>query len=83
MKKHYNSNKYDKQRKYYDNPRPVQNTVNTGSVAEKVHVAVTNVQDHHVASNGIKNDVDVSSTNSNGNTTNSGLVPGEKFLINV
>jgi len=82
MKKQYHSNKYEKHRKNYDNPRPQQNTVNTENVTVKVKVE--NVQDNTVISNGIKDEIVVSADDSNGNpNTTSGLVPQEKFLINV
>lgn len=86
MIKHYHSNKYDKRRKYYDNPRPVQktnNTVNTPNTVNTEYVALTTVQDYPV-NNGIKDEIELCSVNSNGSTNNTlKFVPQEKFLINL
>ena len=72
MKKHHQPNKYDKQRKYYDNTKQSQPKENLAPVSNPVANDVNSNQN----SNSI-------STQPSENSTTSTFVPQEKFLINV
>lgn len=73
MKKHTHANKYDKQRKYYDNQKPVSNPVQNEAVSYTNNVS-------NVGS--VTNTTTSNSSNGNSNA-NLNFVPQEKFLISV
>jgi hypothetical protein len=72
MKKHHHQNKYDKQRKYYDNSKQNQPKENLTLVS----VPVANDVNSNQNSNS-------NPTQPSENSTTSTFVPQEKFLINV
>jgi hypothetical protein len=72
MKKHYQQNKYDKQRKYYDNPKPIQHKENVATVSNSVAIDENSIQNTNSGTTQISN-----------NNSNATFVPQEKFLINV
>ena len=85
MRKHNHHNKYDKQRKYYDTPKPISNHVQTEKVSNVNDVTNVSNSTTNLSSGNLNQNSNLNANVNLNSSSNSNLnfASQEKFLISV